>query len=214
MLNKPYGDVKEDFLPGTLNFYWKYLCGFRNMIEGEHASHCFAAEFDVLQKTRSALVRYSVCQPWPPASAGYSPEYFKCKFFAHEFENFYYLLGMAQGYCINVPDEAWERLTKDAEDIEAEIIKSCLERYAEHEARKQVMERAYANTVASYLSLHVGEHPTHKEMSAALGMSTSAISKIISGFKADGRLVMDKKRNIVRFDDKVGHPTDDMNKEE
>lgn len=178
-----YGDVKCTFQKGDINEMWRYISGVAASF-GEDTD-----TFKTIMKLRESLVRYTLCHPWPPdANESYSPDCFLVKFFASEYADFYFYLGVGMASNSMEPD-----------DIEQDIIKACLDRYKEHAAARAASLNAWKNTVIHFLEKHIGEKPTREEIRKATGATLDVIRSTINELKEDGLLVMDG-RTIVSVD--------------
>lgn len=181
-----YGDVKEKFGKGILNKYWDYILSAATEC-GEDSD----AAKDVL-KLRNSLVKYARCEPWPPSNIDcYSPDCFTMKFFPREYAdfNFYLGAGMALG----------DNIEKVHDDIEAEIMKACLASLEKHNEEKRIFLIESKNSVVDYLSSHIGETPTQKEMAEQTGINLTRLRAILAELKDAGLLVMEK-RVIINID--------------
>lgn len=181
-----YGDVKEKFGKGILNKYWDYILSAATEC-GEDSD----AAKDVL-KLRNSLVKYARCEPWPPSNIDcYSPDCFTMKFFPREYAdfNFYLGAGMALG----------DNIEKVHDDIEAEIMKACLASLEKHNEEKRIFLIESKNSVVDYLSSHIGETPTQKEMAEQTGIGLTRLRAILAELKDAGLLVMEN-RVIVSID--------------
>ena len=181
-----YGDVKEKFGKGILNKYWDYILSADTEC-GEDS----AAAKDVL-KLRNSLVKYARCEPWPPSNIDcYSPDCFTMKFFPREYAdfNFYLGAGMALG----------DNIEKVHDDIEAEIMKACLASLEKHNEEKRIFLIESKNSVVDYLSSHIGETPTQKEMAEQTGINLTRLRAILAELKDAGLLVMEN-RVIINID--------------
>ena len=165
-----YGDVKEKFGKGILNKYWDYILSAATEC-GEDSD----AAKDVL-KLRNSLVKYARCEPWPPSNIDcYSPDCFTMKFFPREYAdfNFYLGAGMALG----------DNIEKVHDDIEAEIMKACLASLEKHNEEKRIFLIESKNSVVDYLSSHIGETPTQKEMAEQTGINLTRLRAILAELK-------------------------------
>lgn len=181
-----YGDVKEKFGKGILNKYWDYILSAATKC-GEDSD----AAKDVL-KLRNSLVKYARCEPWPPSNIDcYSPDCFTMKFFPREYAdfNFYLGAGMALG----------DNIEKVHDDIEAEIMKACLASLEKHNEEKRIFLIESKNSVVDYLSSHIGETPTQKEMAEQTGINLTRLRAILAELKDAGLLVMEN-RVIINID--------------
>lgn len=181
-----YGDVKEKFGKGILNKYWDYILSAATEC-GEDSD----AAKDVL-KLRNSLVKYARCEPWPPSNIDcYSPDCFTMKFFPREYAdfNFYLGAGMALG----------DNIEKVHDDIEAEIMKACLASLEKHNEEKRFFLIESKNSVVDYLSSHIGETPTQKEMAEQTGINLTRLRAILAELKDAGLLVMEN-RVIINID--------------
>lgn len=181
-----YGDVKEKFDKGILNKYWDYILSAATEC-GEDSD----AAKDVL-KLRNSLVKYARCEPWPPSNIDcYSPDCFTMKFFPREYAdfNFYLGAGMALG----------DNIEKVHDDIEAEIMKACLASLEKHNEEKRIFLIESKNSVVDYLSSHIGETPTQKEMAEQTGINLTRLRAILAELKDAGLLVMEN-RVIINID--------------
>lgn len=181
-----YGDVKEKFGKGILNKYWDYILSAATEC-GEDSD----AAKDVL-KLRNSLVKYARCEPWPPSNIDcYSPDCFTMKFFPREYAdfNFYLGAGMALG----------DNIEKVHDDIEAEIMKACLASLEKHNEEKRIFLIESKNSVVDYLSSHIGETPTQKEMAEQTGINLTRFRAILAELKDAGLLVMEN-RVIINID--------------
>lgn len=181
-----YGDVKEKFGKGIFNKYWDYILSAATEC-GEDSD----AAKDVL-KLRNSLVKYARCEPWPPSNIDcYSPDCFTMKFFPREYAdfNFYLGAGMALG----------DNIEKVHDDIEAEIMKACLASLEKHNEEKRIFLIESKNSVVDYLSSHIGETPTQKEMAEQTGINLTRLRAILAELKDAGLLVMEN-RVIINID--------------
>lgn len=121
----------------------------------------------------------------------YSPDYFAMKFFAREYADFNFYLGAGM---------ALEGLIETVhDDIEAEITKACLTSLEKHNEEKRIFLIESKNTVVDYLSSHIGETPTQKEMAEQTGIGLTRLRAILAELKDAGLLVMEN-RVIVSID--------------
>ena len=181
-----YGDVKEKFGKCILNKYWDYILSAATEC-GEDSD----AAKDVL-KLRNSLVKYARCEPWPPSNIDcYSPDCFTMKGFPREYAdfNFYLGAGMALG----------DNIEKVHDDIEAEIMKACLASLEKHNEEKRIFLIESKNSVVDYLSSHIGETPTQKEMAEQTGINLTRLRAILAELKDAGLLVMEN-RVIINID--------------
>ena len=126
-----------------------------------------------------------------PTSDCYSPDYFAMKFFAREYADFNFYLGAGM---------ALEGLIETVhDDIEAEITKACLTSLEKHNEEKRIFLIESKNTVVDYLSSHIGETPTQKEMAEQTGIGLTRLRAILAELKDAGLLVMEN-RVIVSID--------------
>lgn len=181
-----YGDVKTKYGKGILKEYWDHIVS----VAASCGKESEAAK-DV-SKLRNSLVKYARCEPWPPSNIGcYSPDYFAMKFFAREYADFNFYLGAGM---------ALEGLIETVhDDIEAEITKACLTSLEKHNEEKRIFLIESKNTVVDYLSSHIGETPTQKEMAEQTGIGLTRLRAILAELKDAGLLVMEN-RVIVSID--------------
>ena len=85
------------------------------------------------------------------------------------------------------------------DDIEAEITKACLTSLEKHNEEKRIFLIESKNTVVDYLSSHIGETPTQKEMAEQTGIGLTRLRAILAELKDAGLLVMEN-RVIVSID--------------
>ena len=113
------------------------------------------------------------------------------KFFAREYADFNFYLGAGM---------ALEGLIETVhDDIEAEITKACLTSLEKHNEEKRIFLIESKNTVVDYLSSHIGETPTQKEMAERTGIGLTRLRAILAELKDAGLLVMEN-RVIVSID--------------
>lgn len=113
------------------------------------------------------------------------------KFFAREYADFNFYLGAGM---------ALEGLIETVhDDIEAEITKACLTSLEKHNEEKRIFLIESKNTVVDYLSSHIGETPTQKEMAEQTGIGLTRLRAILAELKDAGLLVMEN-RVIVSID--------------
>lgn len=178
-----YGDVRERYAKGDLNALWGAI-----EVAGKH----LPSEHDNIEHLKGMFIRYGLVKPWPLIQ-GEEPEYYEVKFFAREYADFNYLLGL--GVTLREVSQAGDD-AKDAFDLESAILSSCLERAERHEAEK----KARTGLLIDFLASHVGENPTRNQMRDASGSDLVAIRETIETLKENQILDIDKKRFIVSFD--------------
>lgn len=99
--------------------------------------------------------------------------------------------------------EYWDHIVSVAascgEESEAEITKACLASLEKHNEEKRIFLIESKNTVVDYLSSHIGETPTQKEMAEQTGIGLTRLRAILAELKDAGLLVMEN-RVIVSID--------------
>ena len=189
-----YGDVKENFGRGVLNEFWYYieLCGV-----------CFPErDGETIDKLKESLIRYSLIRPWP-LPEGSEPDTFVVKFFANEYADFHYYLGLGQGLELGLNLDKRE----DANfDLEGSIIENCLKRapkkdvtpLSKEESEKARKEKLAARSaVIDYLEA-MGD-VDKPNIIRETGASVELIDGVLRSLRKNGILKVNKRNQVVSF---------------
>lgn len=194
---KKYPEIREAFAPGDLTAAWQNVLVFSKCFSStEHGTE----REESVARLQENVIKWARCKPWPPEDVDhYAPESVEIRLFARQAADFYYFLGAGDATNAFLSEEDFAEMS-DSTDIEAEIVKRCLDYWREKTSQTNARMDQIAAKLVDYLSAHIGEKLNHDETISVTGGTEEEIASIIDRLADGGTLAIDYRQVIRSVD--------------